>query len=1006
VTQGVSEPYEGETQLKLQFDADQQFQINAVAAIADLFEGQPQGTPEYAIINVRGMGGLFAGQEQTELGVGNHLLLDQDSLLANTRAVQAHNEIEIAEPTAPLEGWELFDGPANVSRHCPHFSVEMETGTGKTYVYLRTIFELSLRYGFQKFIIVVPSVAIREGVLKNIEITADHFRALYNNLPCEHFVYDAKKVNRLRQFATSNTLQIAIINIQAFNKKDVAVIYKESDKLSGRQPIEFVQAARPIVVIDEPQSVEGGEEGAGLAALKQLNPLCTLRYSATHRNPYSLVYRLDPIRAFELKLVKQIVVGSAKAEGAANDAFVRVETIDYKKGIKAKLRIQVQTPQGPKEKSVTVKQGADLFILSDERATYKAGFEVTEINAEPGREHIRFSNGRTLRLGEEIGGLREDVWRFQIKETIKRHLEKELQIRESAGERGIKVLSLFFIDRVANYRDYDGEGKQVRGKFAEVFEAELINWKKDQRFKDISWLKEPVEKLHDGYFAQDRKGIYKDSREGGDSQDDEAIYDKIMKNKEQLLSLDEPLRFIFSHSALREGWDNPNVFQICTLSAARSPIKKRQEIGRGLRLPVDQDGLRVFDDSINKLYVMANESYEDFAKALQNEYENDCGVTFGKISVAAIAKLTRVVDGEEKAIGRDAAAVIQAALVEQKMLDNDGRLQPAFDPGRPDFKVELPEDQKDLAPAVVDLLASFQIERHVRRDRDEGTNRLRKEVSLSPEFAQLWKRIKSKTTYRVEFATDVLVQRSVYALKQMERIEKPRVSLVAGRLGIEKGGVTAEAVSVTEEKVLYGGPVPDLLAYLQNETELTRSTLVRVLKESGKLSEFFNNPQRFMDAVATILKNELHRLLVDGIKYERIPGEGSVAEWEMLLFKDEELINYLKALQVEKSLYEYVVYDSEIERQFAKRLNEREDIKLFVKLPNWFLVDTPIGKYNPDWAILLERDGLALYLVRETKGTRDYLKLRTSEADKVRCGQKHFDAIGVPFAVVVSAEDV
>lgn len=995
--------------MKLQFDANQQFQINAVAAIADLFDGQPQSTPEYAVINVANSGGLFAAQEQTELGVGNRLLLTDDSLLANTRTVQVRNEIDIAEPSDSLAGWELFDGPANVSRQCPHFSVEMETGTGKTYVYLRTIFELSLRYGFQKFIIVVPSVAIREGVLKNIDITADHFHALYNNLSFEYFVYDAKKVNRLRQFATSNTLQILVINIDAFRKNFTGteeeqksnVIYKESDKLSGRPPIEFVQAARPIVIIDEPQSVDRTDKAQD--AIKALNPLCTLRYSATHINPYNLVYRLDPIRAFELKLVKQIVVGSARAEGAANDAFVRVEKIDYKKGIKAKLRIQVQTPQGPKEKSVAVKQGADLFVLSEERANYRTGFEITEINAEPGREHVRFSSGRTLRLGEEIGGLRDDVWRFQIKETIKRHLEKELQVREAAGDRGIKVLSLFFIDRVANYRDYDGEGKPVKGKFAEAFEAELATWATDDRFKGVPWLKEPVEKLHNGYFAQDRKGILKDTT--GDTQADDDVYNLIMKDKERLLSPDEPLRFIFSHSALREGWDNPNVFQICTLNETGSALKKRQEIGRGLRLPVDQNGVRVFDDSINKLYVMANESYEDFAKALQNEYEEDCGVTFGKVSLAAIAKLTRVIDGEEKPIGRDAAQEIQAALVDQKMLDSDGRIQPAFDPKRPDFKVDLPESQKDLAPAVVDLLASFQIERHVRRARDEGKNRLRKEVTLTPEFAELWKRIKPKTTYRVEFPTDVLVQRAVYALKQMEHIEKPLIRVMAGRLGVEKGGVTAEAVSVAQERVMYGGPVPDLLAYLQNETELTRSTLVRVVKESGRLGEFFNNPQRFMDAVATILKHELHRLLVDGIKYERIAGDGAAAEWEMLLFKDEELINYLKAIQVDKSVYEYVVYDSELEREFAKRLNERDDIKLFVKLPNWFLVDTPIGKYNPDWAIL-KHDGLALYLVRETKGTRDYLKLRTSEADKVRCGEKHFDAIGVPFDVVVSADEV
>ena len=454
--------------MKLQFDPNQTFQLDAVAAITDLFDGQPQGAPEYAVINVGAWDGLFAGQERTELGAGNRLLLAADKLLANTRAIQTRNDIEVADPAAPLEAWELFDGPANQARLCPHFSVEMETGTGKTYVYLRTIFELSRRYGFQKFIIVVPSVAIREGVLKNIEITAEHFRALYNNLPFEHFVYDARKVNRLRQFATSNTLQILVINIDAFRKNFTGteeeqksnVIYKESDKLSGRQPIEFVQAARPIVIIDEPQSVDATDRAQ--EAIKALNPLCTLRYSATHRHPYNLVYRLDPVRAFELKLVKQIVVASAVAEDAANDAFVRVEQIDNKKGIKARLRIHMQTAGGPKEKSVTVKHRADLFALSNERSHYAQGFAVAEINAEPGNEFIRFNNGRTLRLGEEIGGLRDDIWHTQIKHTIKRHLDKELQVRE----RGIKVLSLFFIDRVANYRDYDGAGQPVKGKFA------------------------------------------------------------------------------------------------------------------------------------------------------------------------------------------------------------------------------------------------------------------------------------------------------------------------------------------------------------------------------------------------------------------------------------------------------------------------------------------------------------------------------------------------------------
>lgn len=991
--------------MKIQFDANQQFQLDAVAAVTGLFDGQPQGAPEFAVINMGSIGELYAGQDRTELGIGNRLVLDETKLSDNVRTIQAANDIEVADVTAPLESWELFDGPANLARRCPHFSVEMETGTGKTYVYLRTVFELSRQYGFQKFIIVVPSVAIREGVLKNIEITAEHFRALYNNMPFEHFVYDAKKVNRLRQFATSNTLQILVINIDAFRKNFTGteaeqksnIIYKESDKLSGRQPIEFVQAARPIVIIDEPQSVDSTDKAQ--EAIKALNPFCTLRYSATHRNPYNLVYRLDPVRAFELKLVKQIVVASAAAEGAANDAFVRVESIDYKAGIKAKLRIHVQTNEGPKEKTVTVKQGADLFTLSAERAIYAQGYSVAEINAEPGNEFIRFNNGRTLKLGEECGGMRDDVWRTQIKHTVKRHLEKEIQLKE----RGIKVLSLFFIDRVANYRDYDSAGQLVQGKFAAAFEAELLLLAKEERYKDLDWLKQPMEKLHNGYFAQDKKGVLKDTR--GDTQADDEVYNLIMKEKEQLLSMDEPLRFIFSHSALREGWDNPNVFQICTLNETRSAVKKRQEIGRGLRLPVDQNGLRVFDESVNKLYVMANESYEDFARALQTEYEEECGVTFGKVPITALAKLVQVVDGEEKHIGRAAAETIRTALVAQKMLDADGRIQPAFNPKGKDFKIELPEPHQELRAAVIDLLASYQIERHIRRERDDGPNKLKKEIYLTPEFTALWNNIKPKTTYRVEFKTEELVQRAVAGIKRMERIEKPHITVSAGQLGVQKGGIVTRAVSVAEEQIEFGNrPIPDLLAYLQNETELTRSTLVRILKESGRLDEFFNNPQRFLDSVASILKYELHRLLVDGIKYERVAGVGTEAAWEMMLFKNEELINYLTALPVNKSVYEYVVYDSEIEREFAMRLDEREDIKLFVKLPGWFKVDTPVGGYNPDWAIL-KHDDQALYLVRETKGTRDFLKLRTSEADKVRCGKKHFEALGVPFAVAVTADE-
>jgi type III restriction enzyme len=988
--------------MKLQFDPNQTFQLDAIRAVVDLFDGQPQGPTDFAVIKLSSGDGLFEGQERTELGIGNRLILDSEKLHANTRAVQDCNDIEIADEASALEAWELFDVPANSQRACPHFSVEMETGTGKTYVYLRTIFELSKRYGFQKFIIVVPSVAIREGVTHSLKAMAEHFKTIFNN-EAVSFVYSAKGVPHLRQFATSNTLQILVINIDAFRKnftgtedeKKSNVIYKEMDRsMGGRAPIEFVQASRPIVIIDEPQSVDATDKAQ--EAIKALNPLCTLRYSATHKNPYNLIYRLDPVRAFELRLVKQIVVANAFAEGAANDAFIKVESIDNKNGIKAKLRIQAQGATGPKEKAVTVKKDHDLFVLSGERALYQHGYSVAEIYAEPGAEFIRFTNGKTLRVGDVVGGVQHDLWRVQIRKTIEQHLTKEMQVRE----RGIKVLSLFFIDRVANYRTEDG-GK---GPFAEVLEEELASVAAVDGFKELTWLKEPVEKLHDGYFSQDKRGAFKDT--SGGTQADDTTYELIMQKKEELLSLDTPLRFIFSHSALREGWDNPNVFQICTLNQTQSGIKKRQEIGRGLRLPVDKDGKRVFDDGVNRLYVMANESYEDFARALQTEYEDDCGVTFGKVPIAALAKIMRVVDGEEKPIGKATAEVIRTALVAQKMLEPDGKIGAAFDPKRPSFSLTMPAGMEDLASAVVDVLSGHQISRHVRREKDERSNKLRKAVMATPEFQTLWDKIKPRTTYRVEFATEELVRRAVAAIAKMEKIEPPKISVTTGKLAVVKGGVDAQLLGAGTEKIHEGvRALPDALAYLQNETELTRSTLTRIMKESGRLGDIFANPQRFMDQVASILKFELHRLLVDGIKYEKIGGSGPESEWEMLLFKNEELVNLLSAEPVTKTPYEFVVYDSEVEREFARDLNSRDDIRLFMKLPKWFEIETPLGSYNPDWAIV-KHESDTIYLVRETKGTKDFLKLRMSEADKVRCGKAHFDALGVPFAVVVSASEV
>lgn len=614
--------------MKIKFDSKQPYQEDAVNSIVELFDGQPIEKGDFTIIEQHD---FMGSRIQTELGLGNNLVLNEEALFKNLQAVQERYDLDhIPESEFKKNGL--------------NFSVEMETGTGKTYVYLRTIFELSRKYGFKKFIIVVPSVAIREGALKNIEITSDHFKALYNNIEFEHFVYDSRKANRLRQFATSNQIQIMVINIDAFRKdfsdsedeKKSNVIFKESDKLSGRKPIEFVQATNPVVIIDEPQSVDNTPKSQD--AIKSLNPLCILRYSATHKNPYNLVYKLDPIKAYGLRLVKQIVVASVTGENAQNNAYVKLLTVDNKNGIRARVRIQVQTGSGVKEKDLWVKQNADLFTLSNDREAYRHGFEVLDISAEPGNEYIDFNTGR-LYLGQERGGIQEDLTEIQIRNTIKKHLDKELQLKD----KGIKVLSLFFIDRVANYRTYDEEGRPKKGTFAELFERHYLDLIKMPQYTGLDI--HPVEKIHDGYFSQDKKGVLKDTN--GATQADDDTYAKIMRNKEQLLSLEEPLKYIFSHSALREGWDNPNVFQICNLREMRVETERRQTLGRGLRLPVNQNGERVFDDNINKLTVVATESYAEFAGGLQTEYEKDCGVTFGKIPKIGFARIARVIEDRE-----------------------------------------------------------------------------------------------------------------------------------------------------------------------------------------------------------------------------------------------------------------------------------------------------------------------------------------------------------------------
>src|SRR3990167_6467549 len=558
--------------MKLHFDSNQEYQIEAISAVTDLFEGQPLSGGDFEF-SLNETGVLL-----TENGVGNKLTVTDDQIWENVKRIQHRNKIK--NGNKELQGM--------------NFSIEMETGTGKTYVYLRTIYELNKLYGFKKFVIVVPSVAIREGVLKNLQITRDHFQTLYNKTQSNYDVYDSKKVSNLRGFAGGNTIQILAINIDAF-AKDENIINKPNDKLTGKRPIEFLQSTHPIVIVDEPQNME---TDIRKRAIENLNPLCPLRYSATHTNLYNLVYSLNPVKAYDLGLVKQIEVDSVVSENDFNSAFLQLENISrVGNTIKAKVKIDVSVKDGVKRKSVTASgKNLDLFLLSNRNEKYD-GLKIYEIDF--GNEQIELTNGIVLKKGETQGGMNDEVMKFMLRKTVEEHLKRE----KSYKGRGIKVLSLFFIDKVKNYREYDASGNPIKGRFALWFED--MYRQEIAKPAYIGLLPYAVHEVHNSYFSQDSKGRLKDTE--GESQADYDTYKLIMQDKEKLLDPDTPLRFIFSHSALREGWDNPNVFQICTLNETKSEIKKRQEIGRGLRLSVNQNGERIFDRNINKLTVVANE---------------------------------------------------------------------------------------------------------------------------------------------------------------------------------------------------------------------------------------------------------------------------------------------------------------------------------------------------------------------------------------------------------------
>ena len=980
--------------MRLKFDPTLEYQQDAIHAVTDVFDGQPYVQTGAAVFQSLQIGGLF----QTELGLANRLSLSDHDFLENVHRIQESNGIE---KVVELQGRD--------------FSIEMETGTGKTYVYLRTIFELNKIYGFKKFIIVVPSVAIREGVLKSIDMTKEHFQTLYEKTPFDHFVYDSKRLGKVRQFASSNQIQIMVINIQSFQKdvaykglsemtedelKKLNVINRENDRMSGRRPIEFIQAANPIVIIDEPQSVDNTEKSR--RAVLNLNPLVTLRYSATHRNPYNLLYKLDPVKAYDLRLVKRIEVASIRSDDSFNDAYVKLLKTDNKNGIKAQVEIHKQGPSGPKAAKVRVKQGDDLYVKSGERETYREGHIVQNIDCTPGSEYIEFNQGRFLEMGQEIGGLGGDIMKAQVYETVEQHLKKERTLKG----KDIKVLSLFFIDRVANYRVYNDDGSTGLGKIGQWFEEAFHELTAKPIYTDL--IPFDVAEIHNGYFSQDNQGHAKDTR--GNTAADEDTYNLIMRDKERLLDPEVALRFIFSHSALREGWDNPNVFQICTLNETQSAEKKRQEIGRGLRLPVNAVGERVHDESVNRLTVVANESYEDFARTLQTEFEEDFGIQFGEVEKVAFAKLVRIADdGTETEIGQDGSARIWNNLVANDYLNANGEILEKFDPKNPYFALAVLDEFADLTAEIIDEVNRKVFKNRIVNARERHTLKFRKEVHLSDDFVALWDMIKHRTRYRVTFETDDLVRRALARIRQIGSITAPRVATTVVEVDISDAGVTADKQIATRVRdVAPVAILPDILAFLQKETELTRHTLAEILKCSGRLSEFKINPQAFMTTVAKEISSALHDLMLEGIKYEKIAGQ----HWEMNRIEHEAekgIIRYLRNLYEvqnrKKSLFDSIEYDSEVEKRFARDLDNNENVKLFVKLPSWFRVDTPIGPYNPDWAFVTECEE-KLFFVRETKSSLDSEERRTKENQKITCGRKHFGTLGVDFDVVTSLSGV
>lgn len=975
--------------MQFQFEADLPHQLAAIEAVCDLFVGQEINTTAFTIAPTA-IAGQLALAEKT-VGYGNRLTLLNDEILGNLHAVQDRAAL-----------------PRDAALQSMDFTVEMETGTGKTYVYLRTIFEMNKRFGFTKFVIVVPSVAIREGVKKSIEQMRDHFRAQYDGVPFDSFVYDSADLSRVRDFASAATIRVMIVTIQSINSAN-NVFYDGREQTGDIPAVDLVAETRPVLIVDEPQSVDGGLKGAGKKALDTMKPLATLRYSATHVDKHHQVYRLDAFDAHDRGLVKSIEVDGARIEDADSAPYVKLLHVEARRGHVPRARIEIALQGAGAVRRAEVWAGADdrLSELSGGRSVYD-NIWMGEIDARAGGSIQLMLPGdtRTLLGGESHGDVDPlAMARAMIGRTITHHFAKAVKLLPL----GIKVLSLFFLARVADYRLYDEKGNALPGPLATIFEEEYRKAAARPEYVTLFGSVAPnAAAAHGGYFSMDKRGRYTEpalSADGefsnaGSRADAERTFDLIMKHKETLLDEATPLRFLFSHSALREGWDNPNVFQVCVLRAMGGERQRRQSLGRGLRLCVDKTGTRRRDEGLNLLTVVSDETFGAYADGLQKEMERDLGVRLGFVEQDLFAGLIYETPEGPKPVSVQESRAIYLALRAADMVNEAGQVTDTLRMALAAGTVPLPKGLAEAAAKLVrERLTHLTRKLKVSDANKKGSVQLNLAVLEGHDFKALWDRISTKTTYRLKFEDAALIAVCVKGLADMPAPGEARVTFETADLLVGREGVSAErtATSVPRRLAAAKLPVPDLLGELQNRTDLPRNVIASMLIESGRIEEAAINPAAFIDACAMIINAGKRLILVEGIYYRELEER----YWAQELFVAEDGVSDDRLAEVGKSPTTHIVFDSKVEQRLAIDMDDSAAIKVFAKLPKAFKVSTPLGTYNPDWAVAREtEEGYKVYLVCESKG--DLLNLRDAERGQIRCGEAHFDALGVTFVKAIS----